>query len=196
MKRNRHRLLRKVAAKYRGHDMLKTKNWTHKVIPAVLAGAICVQSSISFGQTGMKSEGPLLTPGRQFYGGDSAISGLIRVHIIGGVVTPGKYFITPQTDLMELVSIAGGVIPQADIENILLRRRDGIPEKKFTLNLRESMDSIEVSPVYFKDNDVLLINSKPQLISPEVMTIVNFTSSILAMTVTLLILNDSLKKRK
>lgn len=197
LKRNRqHSLLREVASKYRGNDMFKTKNWAHKVVPAVLAGAICLQSSICFGQTGMKSEGPLLTPGRQFYAGDTAISGLIRVHIMGGVAIPGKYFITPQTDLMELVSIAGGVIPQADIENILLRRRDGIPEKKYTLNLRDSMDSIDVRPVYFKDNDVLLINSKPQPISPEVMTIVNFTSSILATTVTLLILHDSINNRK
>jgi hypothetical protein len=97
---------------------------------------------------------------------------------------------------MELVSIAGGVLPQADLEKILLRRRDGIPEKKFTLNLRESVENVDIRPVYFKDNDVLLINAKPQWISPEAMTIVNFTSSILASTVTLLLLQDRLQQRK
>jgi hypothetical protein len=176
--------------------MLKTKSDLHRLVSAFVASAICLSTSISYAQVGLKPELQLPVPSRQFYGGDSAIPGLIRVHIIGGVTTPGKYFITPQTDLMELVSIAGGVLPQADLEKILLRRRDGIPEKKFTLNLRESVENVDIRPVYFKDNDVLLINAKPQWISPEAMTIVNFTSSILASTVTLLLLQDRLQQRK
>jgi hypothetical protein len=167
----------------------------NKLIPTLVATTMCWPSAVSFGQTGLRPEAQL-NPSRQFYGGDNSPVGLIRVHILGGVSTPGKYYITPQTDLMELVSIAGGVIPQADLESILLRRRDGIPEKKFSLNMRESLDNIESRPVYFKDNDVLLINTKSQMISPEVMTIVNFTTSILATTVTLLLLQDRLQQRK
>jgi hypothetical protein len=166
-----------------------------RLIATVVAGALYSTATAGFAQTTLKPE-VQLPQGRQFYGGDSAFVGLIRVHILGGVASPGKYYISPQTDLLELVSIAGGITPQADLEKIQLRRRDGIPEKNYTLNLHHAMEVVDFQPVYFKDNDVLMINSKEQLISPEVVSIVSFTSSILATVVTLLLLNDRLQQKK
>lgn len=165
-----------------------------KIVATLLSGALYLSATAGVAQTAMKPE-MQLPPSRQFYGGDSAFVGLIRVHVLHGVNAPGKYFISPQTDLLELVAIAGGIAPQADLEKVQLRRRDGIPEKGYTLNLRDAMESDDFKPVYFKDNDVLMINSKEQLISPEVASVVSFTSSILATIVTMLLLNDRLQKK-
>jgi hypothetical protein len=133
--------------------------------------------------------------GRQFYGGEGSKPGLIRVHVLGGVSAPGKYFVTPQTDLFELVSLAGGINPNADPESILLRRRDSIPEKGLSLNLRSALEDEASQPFYFRDNDVILVNTKDPVISPELALIVNFTASVLAATATLFLLKDRIEKK-
>jgi hypothetical protein len=157
----------------------------------VLVSVLSMQQGLA--QTGARAI--TIPSGRQFYGGDGAKPGLIRIHVLGGVAAPGKYFVTPQTDLFELVSLAGGINSNADPESILLRRRDSIPEKGLSLNLRSALEDGSSQPFYFKDNDVILVNTKDPVISPELALIVNFTASVLAATATLFLLKDRIEKK-
>lgn len=48
-----------------------------------------------------------------------------NVFIIGKVISPGRYPMTSQTDVVQALSLAGGFTPYADTESIQILRRTG-----------------------------------------------------------------------
>ena len=59
----------------------------------------------------------------------------IKVHIWGQVKEPGLYSVPSNTDIMELLSLAGGPAGYADLGKIKLVRRQGEDEKVFIIDL-------------------------------------------------------------
>lgn len=54
---------------------------------------------------------------------------LIRVNIWGRVLRPGQYFIPSTTDLITLISVAGGPEPRSRLDNVrIVRNRENGPE--------------------------------------------------------------------
>jgi len=49
-----------------------------------------------------------------------------KIYVIGQVKTPGQFIVNPRVDVVQALSIAGGMTPYAEANNIkILRRRDG-----------------------------------------------------------------------
>lgn len=50
-----------------------------------------------------------------------------KIYVIGQVNTPGQFVVNPRVDVLQALSIAGGVTPFAELNDIkILRRRDGV----------------------------------------------------------------------
>nr|CBX31684.1 hypothetical protein N47_E51960 [uncultured Desulfobacterium sp.] len=60
-----------------------------------------------------------------------------RVYVIGKVNTPGQFAIVGNTNVMQILSMAGGLNPFADKENILILRLNGTKTIKLKFNYKE-----------------------------------------------------------
>jgi len=47
-----------------------------------------------------------------------------KIHVIGQVNKPGEYIVNSYVDVMQVLSMAGGMTPYASVNNIIILRRD------------------------------------------------------------------------
>ena len=107
---------------------------------------------------------------------------LITVQLLGAVKNPGIYYIPPQTDLLKLVSLAGGT-NEADLTEVLVRKTDSSQKGVYELDLNKLMkSSSEVKPFKLAQDDFVYIPHKEPWISKDVaqsVTIVSLITSII-----------------
>ena len=118
---------------------------------------------------------------------------LVSVNLLGEFGKPGVYHIPKQTDVMRLFALAGGSKSDADLENILVKRRSGDSEKVYKLNLREMMETPVPKNLNLESNDVILINAKEPIISPNTIQVVGIVASVLGIIVSTVVLARGLK---
>lgn len=111
---------------------------------------------------------------------------LISVQLLGAVENPGIYYIPAQTDLLKLVSLAGGT-RDADLTEVLVRKTDPSQKGVYELDLNKLMKSTsEVKPFKLAQDDFVYIPKKQPWISSDIaqsVTIVSLITSIILTSV-------------
>lgn len=111
---------------------------------------------------------------------------LISVQLLGAVEKPGIYYIPAQTDLLKLVSLAGGT-RDADLTEVLVRKTDPSQKGVYELDLNKLMKSTsEVKPFKLAQDDFVYIPKKQPWISSDVaqsVTIISLITSIILTSV-------------
>ncbi|MBC7421394.1 MAG: SLBB domain-containing protein [Bdellovibrio sp.] len=106
---------------------------------------------------------------------------LIGVQLIGAVQKPGLYYIPTNTDILKLITLAGGT-EDADLSNILVRKIDPTQSGVFELDVKKLMkSSADAKPFRLAQDDFVYIPKKEPWISNEVsrtITIVSLLTSI------------------
>ena len=107
---------------------------------------------------------------------------LIRVQLLGAVKNPGIYYIPPQTDLLKLVTLAGGA-ENADLTEVVVRKNDPSQKGVYELDLNKLMKSTsDVKPFKLAQDDFVYVPKKQPWISSDVaqsVTIVSLITSII-----------------
>lgn len=62
-----------------------------------------------------------MSPGAEYFAGRVEGKSLIKVNLVGGVRSPGVYYIPEETNLAELLAYAGGAVEGAALDNIRVR---------------------------------------------------------------------------
>jgi|GEM_PF-3095112 len=62
-----------------------------------------------------------MSPGAEYFAGRVEGKSLIKVNLVGGVRSPGVYYIPVDTNLAELLAYAGGTVEGAALDNIRVR---------------------------------------------------------------------------
>jgi hypothetical protein len=86
----------------------------------------------------------------------------IQVNLWGFVRNPGRYEVPISTDLVQLISFAGGPQQEADISSVKITRivRDeAIRKVEFTINLRH-LDQLDDQSLSLQPGDTIFIDSK------------------------------------
>lgn len=115
---------------------------------------------------------------------------LIPVRLVGGVNRPGYYQVPENTTLLTLLSYSGGAAMQADLTNVTLWKN----EKKVSedINVMKLMrDPTRTEPA-LAANDIVFIQEKQTLFSPNTLTTITVLSSLTAIILTSLVINDRL----
>lgn len=111
---------------------------------------------------------------------------LISVQLLGAVENPGIYYVPAQTDLLKLVSLAGGT-RDADLTEVLVRKTDPSQKGVYELDLNKLMKSTsEVKPFKLAQDDFVYIPKKQPWISSDIaqsVTIVSLITSIILTSV-------------
>ncbi len=83
---------------------------------------------------------------------------IIKVHIWGQVMKPGLHSVPSNTDLMELLSLAGGPSDYADLGRIKLIRRQREGEQIHYINLEEYLSKGDPSSlIILKSGDAVIV---------------------------------------
>jgi hypothetical protein len=64
----------------------------------------------------------------------------VTVHIWGEVQAPGEYHVPAGTNVLELISKAGGPTEYANLGKVKVTRASGEPERSFRINLNRYLD--------------------------------------------------------
>ena len=102
--------------------------------------------------------------------------GLItKVYIWGEVRQPGLYQVSSDADILELIALAGGPSPNADLSNVLLIR--GEPGKKpMRINLNKYLMHKKPEDIIFlKPGDTVIIKST---LWKKIRSLISFLSSV------------------
>lgn len=111
---------------------------------------------------------------------------LIGVQLLGAVKNPGLYYIPPQTDLLKLVTLAGGS-EDADLSSVLVRKTDNSQQGVYEVDLQKLMKSTsDIKPFKLAQDDFVYIPKKEPWISNDVsrsITIISLITSIVLTSV-------------
>jgi protein involved in polysaccharide export with SLBB domain len=93
-----------------------------------------------------------------------------RIQVWGEVKSPGIYYATPSTNIVEAISFAGGPTSRADLSHVKLVR--AIKEKEVTFfNVSNYLSGKEKNPPILESGDLVYVN---QSISSKVYDFAKF----------------------
>lgn len=124
-----------------------------------------------------------------FVYGDPTLDLLVPVKVIGAVEKAGIHFVPKSTDLLTLLSLAGGPSRDAEADNITIKR---IEEGRVTI-LRADLDAMvsatDEDPIELRANDVVMVPQSQPIISDNVLRVIGFLGGIAGLlTVTVVLL--------
>ena len=81
-----------------------------------------------------------------------------KVYISGQVRTPGVYRLRSETNLLQMIPMAGGFAEWANQKKILIIRKEGGKEKRFTVNYKKILKGKDPeSNVILKAGDTIIV---------------------------------------
>jgi polysaccharide export outer membrane protein len=81
-----------------------------------------------------------------------------RVHILGKVLNPGSFVMNQPLDAMQALSLAGGLSPYAEENNIIVLRRDGENQKVLPVKYAEIKKGKQLKTnITLESGDVMII---------------------------------------
>jgi hypothetical protein len=129
--------------------------------------------------------------GNEFISGaSSGQSVFIKVNIWGAVNKPGIHFVPPKTNLINLLSYAGGPKDNSNIEEVTLRRQLKNREEILTLNLKTILEGDDRNYYILEPDDIIMIPSVEPAISNNTLMSVGFVTSVLSIVMAGFILSD------
>ncbi len=118
---------------------------------------------------------------------------LIGVQLIGAVHKPGLYYIPMNTDILKLITLAGGT-DDADLANILVRKTDPTQSGVYELDVKKLMkSSADAKPFRLAQDDFVYIPKKEPWISNEVARTITLISLICTIVLTSVLIEKNSK---
>lgn len=104
---------------------------------------------------------------------------LIPVNVLGAVAKPGVHHVPIQSDLVQVLSLAGGTTMDAD-NSIIVRRRQGGQDTITRLKTEEALLSSSAAVQMVAPNDLIYVKRKERAISEDTTSAVAIVTGIVA----------------
>ncbi|MBI4925289.1 MAG: hypothetical protein HY843_05125 [Bdellovibrio sp.] len=88
---------------------------------------------------------------------------MIKISLLSGVPRPGIHHIPDNTNLVDMLSLAGGISPTAQADNIILLRSTGGKPQSMTFDLEDLLKSEKSKIPVLAENDVIYAPEKTNL---------------------------------
>lgn len=108
---------------------------------------------------------------------------LIGVQLLGAVKNPGVYYIPPTTDLLKLLSLAGGE-EDADLTEIIVRKVDPAQAGVYELDMKRLMKTTGGKQFKLTQDDFIYVPKKEPWISNDVSRTVSILSLLATIVLT------------
>lgn len=181
-----------------------------RVVSLVTAFALSAQLAAPVAQAAgrdsvLDMKGPQQTA--EYIFRNSPRDNLITVQIFGSVVRPGMYYVPEDTDLMKLLTLAGGVETTSELDEVVVRKMDGKPwaglkndyvkQRNANTYVVEVDDllrkSTNVKPLKMSHDDFVYVPKQEPWISNDFAKIVGLVSVVLTGVLTYVIIKEKSK---
>ena len=119
---------------------------------------------------------------------------LIGVQLLGAVQKPGLYYIPANTDILKLITLAGG-IDEANLSEVIVRKTDPSQAGVFELDMNKFMrSSADSKPFKLTQDDLIFIPKKQPWISNDVSRTITLVSLMATFVLTAVLINKNTTK--
>lgn len=180
-----------------------------RIIRIVMASLMLFQAGIAHGQKlnadVLDFKGPQQTAEYIFKNSPKDV--LISVQLFGSVARPGLYYVPEDTDLMKLLTLAGGVLNSTELEEIIVRKSDNrswlglnlkFVEQNHDQTYRVDVDHLlrespNLKPLRMSHQDFVYVPQKTPWISNDMSRLITVGALILSATLTVLLIEKNSK---
>ncbi len=147
-----------------------------------------------------RPEGKVLTrkpagvPAQEFFSEIYPGEILVSVKVLGAVKSAGIYHIPKRTDLVTLLALAGGLAPNADDRQVVIKRRSRDEETVTVVDLSRIMTTAGAASPFLETDDVVLVETDEPVVSQQSLTLVGFIASIFSLIISGVVLSNMSKK--
>ena len=118
---------------------------------------------------------------------------LIGVQLLGAVKHPGLYYVPPNTDILKLVTLAGGV-EEANLSEVIVRKVDPAQAGVYELDMNKFMkSSADSKPFKLTQDDLIYIPKKEPWISNDVSRTITLVSLVTSIVLTAVLIEKNSK---
>ena len=119
---------------------------------------------------------------------------LIGVQLLGAVQKPGLYYIPANTDILKLLTLAGG-IEDANLSEVIVRKIDPTQSGVYELDMNKFMhSSADVKPFKLTQDDLIFIPKKEPWISNDVSRTITLVSLVTSIVLTAVLIDKNSNK--
>ncbi len=118
---------------------------------------------------------------------------LIGVQLLGAVHKPGLYYVPANTDILKLLTLAGG-IEDANLSEVIVRKTDPSQAGVFELDMNKFMrSSADSKPFKLTQDDLIFIPQKEPWISNDVSRTIALVSLVTTIVLTAVLIEKNSK---
>lgn len=117
--------------------------------------------------------------GNEYMSGDFPGAVMMKVNLWGAVEKPGIHYVPLQTDLITLLSFAGGPRDSAELDEVLIKRKAKLKTQKIDVDVEELLKGVGATNPTLEPNDIILVPSTPQVVSNNTLAVIGLITSVL-----------------
>lgn len=131
--------------------------------------------------------------GSEYVSGNYQGAILMPVNLWGAIGKPGIHHVPSRTDLVTLLSLAGGPSSEAELDEVLIKRRSGGEEQVIRVDAEEILSTAGVHSPTLQANDIVIVPRRKPAVSTDVLSVLSVTSSVIGLILAGIAVNNSLK---
>lgn len=164
-----------------------------KLFHVVTAFVFFISSSFAYGADGSFFEIKEPPRAAEYIYRSSQKESLIGVQLLGAVQKPGLYYIPPNTDILKLLTLAGG-IEDANLSEVIVRKIDPSQSGVYELDMNKFMrSSADSKPFKLTQDDLIFIPKKEPWISNDVSRTITLVSLVTSIVLTAVLIDKNSK---
>jgi len=121
---------------------------------------------------------------------------LMKVNLWGAVNKSGVHYIPTHTDLLTLLSYAGGPTASAETDEIVIRRRGRGREEVIEVDVDELIQNVGTKNPVLEANDIVIVPKSRPVVSDQSMRMLTVVLSVFSIVLTSLVISDRLEEGK
>ncbi len=126
--------------------------------------------------------------GNEFISAQEPGTVMMKVNLWGAVKKPGIHHIPIKTDLISLMSFAGGPNDNAIMDNVVIKRNQGKKQTKITVDLSQIIHGESQGDLTLQPEDVIVIEAKKPWVSQDAMMLAIVASTIASTILTAILI--------
>lgn len=128
--------------------------------------------------------------GAEYISGDDFRKPVMKVNLIGAVDKPGVHIVPKDTTMTSLLAYAGGPSKEAEIDEIVIKRKNGKRFDIINYDLEEYVNDEKMVDVQLRPYDVIHVPQKDHVISDNTFRNLIILSTVLAVVVSAITIDD------
>ena len=131
-----------------------------------------LRSAVKVGQAQQTMQGSV------YVYGDQSLDVLAPIRVLGAVAKPGIHFVPPKTDLVTLISLAGGTTERAQMDEVSIKRTQNGKTVVLHVDLEKLVEEVDTVSPEMVSNDTVLVPVDQSWVSDNTLRTVSLVTGI------------------